>query len=361
MNDQKSNTNPIVKALSIACIVLSVILVGLMAVIIANTEKTQDPFVSEQSTTTAASTTTAVSTTETTSVSTTESTTESTTAQDADGYTVKEETVYATTTVNVRKGPGTGYDKVGTLSLGSNITRIATGSNGWSKVIFNGETCYIASEYLSLEKPEETTDEAAQASSNRIVVDPNQELWNLVVVNMSREMPDNYVPTLAEVADTGVYMDYRVAPHYTEMYYAAKEDGITLTPYSGYRSYDRQKNNYNNLTETYMTRYGISREEAAKKAATVILPPGTSEHNLGLAMDICNTLDSFATQKEYAWLTEHAHEYGFILRYTAEKMSVTGIVSEPWHWRYVGVEYAEKIKNSGLCLEEYLDSVGIAY
>ena len=137
------------------------------------------------------------------------------------------------------------------------------------------------------------------------------------------------------------------------MYTAAKEDGIILTPYSAYRSYERQKINYENLTDTYMTRYGISREEAAKKAATVILPPGTSEHNLGLAVDICNTLDSFAESKEYKWLTEHAHEYGFILRYTAEKQSITNIVPEPWHWRFVGVEYAKEIRDSGLCLEEW--------
>lgn len=195
----------------------------------------------------------------------------------------------------------------------------------------------------------------------RIIINPEQELWNLVVVNGTRAMPEGYVPQLAAVAGTDVKMDYRVAPYYTAMYDAAKKDGITLTPYSGYRSYDRQKRNYNNLTEDYMNRYNLSREEAAIKAATVILPPGTSEHNLGLAMDICNTYDSFANQKEYAWLTEHAHEYGFILRYTAEKQPITGIVPEPWHWRFVGVEYAEEIKNSGLCLEEWLTSKGIAY
>ena len=110
-----------------------------------------------------------------------------------------------------------------------------------------------------------------------------------------------------------------------------------------------------------MSQYSLSREEAAKKAATVILPPGTSEHNLGLAMDICNTYDSFANGEEYAWLVENAHKYGFILRYTAEKQEITGIVPEPWHWRFVGVEYAEKIKESGLCLEEYLDSIGKAW
>ena len=207
----------------------------------------------------------------------------------------------------------------------------------------------------------EFTTEPKLDENKRIIVNPEQENWNLVVVNAGRAMPEGYVPQLTTVAGTSVKLDYRVAPWYDKMYNAAKKDGITLVPYSGYRSYARQKINYNTLTETYMGRYGISRAEAAERAATVILPPGTSEHNLGLAMDICNTYDSFANQKEYKWLVEHAHEYGFILRYTAEKKPVTGIVAEPWHWRYVGVEYAEKIKNSGLCLEEYLDSIGVAY
>ena len=217
------------------------------------------------------------------------------------------------------------------------------------------------SEETTVSETAETTVQKLVAEDDRIVVNPEQELWNLVVVNSGRKMPAGYKPQLAEVCSSGVYMDYRVAPWYDKMYYAAKEDGITLVPYSGYRSYERQERNYNNLTDEYMGRYGISRQEAAEKAATVILPPGTSEHNLGLAMDICNTYDSFATQKEYAWLVENAHKYGFILRYEAEKQNITGIVPEPWHWRYVGVEYAEKIKNSGMCLEEYLDSIGVKY
>lgn len=205
------------------------------------------------------------------------------------------------------------------------------------------------------------TENTAAASSGRIIVDPTKTQWNLIVVNSSREIPEGYVPQLKEILGSGKYLDYRVAPHYEDMYYAAKKDGITLTPYSAYRTYERQKNNYNNLTNKYMSQYGLSREAAAKKAATVILPPGTSEHNLGLAMDVCNVYDSFAYSKEYAWLQQHAHEYGFILRYTKEKQPITGIVPEPWHWRYVGVEYAKKIKDSGLCLEEYLDSIGVSY
>ena len=201
----------------------------------------------------------------------------------------------------------------------------------------------------------ETTEETTNTvtDTTRTVIDPETEEWNLVIVNTEREIPDGYVPELSEILSTGKTLDSRVTPYYEEMYNAAKKDGIILTPYSAYRSYERQKINYENLTNTYMSRYGISREEAAKKAATVILPPGTSEHNLGLAVDICNTLDSFADSKEYKWLTEHAHEYGFILRYTAEKQPITGIVPEPWHWRFVGVEYAKEIKDSGLCLEEW--------
>lgn len=198
--------------------------------------------------------------------------------------------------------------------------------------------------------------------TGRKVIDADTKYWNLLVVNKTREYDSNYKPNLSPaIPGSDIELDSRVAPYYTAMYNAAKKEGIYLTPFSGYRRYSTQERNYNNLTEQYMSQYGLSREEAADKAATVILPPGTSEHNLGLAMDICNVYDSFANTDEYAWLTKHAQDYGFILRYTKEKQPITGIVPEPWHWRFVGVENAKKIKASGLCLEEYLDSLGIEY
>ncbi len=208
---------------------------------------------------------------------------------------------------------------------------------------------------------EPQADAVTNPDTGRIIVEVNDSNWQLIVVNGTREFPATYEPELDEIFDTGKYLDARVAPHYEEMYTAAKKDGIILTPYSAYRSYERQKNNYNHLTETYMSDYHLSREDAAKKAATVILPPGTSEHNLGLCMDICNVYDSFVNQKEYTWLTENAYRFGFILRYPKGKEDVTGIVFEPWHWRYVGVEWAKQIRDSGLCLEEFLDQQGIAY
>ena len=88
--------------------------------------------------------------------------------------------------------------------------------------------------------PTTVKDITEKSSSGRIVVDPRKVQWNLIVVNSSREIPEGYVPQLKEILGSGKYLDYRVAPHYEDMYYAAKKDGITLTPYSAYRTYERQ-------------------------------------------------------------------------------------------------------------------------
>lgn len=190
------------------------------------------------------------------------------------------------------------------------------------------------------------------------VTDVNADLSKLIV-NGKYSLPANYKPQLAEaVKGSGVYLDYRVAPYYQQMYDAALKDGITLTPISGYRSYDRQKNNFENRIKQHMNS-GMDKVEATKKAATVIMVPGSSEHNAGLAMDICSLAESFENYKEFQWLDEHAHEYGFILRYPKDERSkeITGVVYEPWHYRYVGVDTAKEIKSKGITLEEY---VGVA-
>ncbi|MBQ1243779.1 MAG: D-alanyl-D-alanine carboxypeptidase family protein [Clostridia bacterium] len=285
-------------------------------------------------------------------MSTTENTTEAPSAEES--TTEKGKILYATAVVNVREEPNTDCDVIGQLSLGESIELIEHLDNGWSAVRYSGEKYYISTQYLSEKKPSDKSDFVDPLAAERIVVDPTEGNPYLVVVNAKRAADETYKPVLTEIFDTGYYMEEGVTPYYEEMYTAAKKDGITLTPYSAYRSYERQKNNYINLTKQYKSQYKLSEEDAARKAATVILPPGTSEHNLGLAMDICNTRDDFANTKEFKWLTENAHKYGFILRYTAEKQDITGIVPEPWHWRFVGVEYAEAIKDSGLCLEEYL-------
>ena len=178
--------------------------------------------------------------------------------------------------------------------------------------------------------------------------------WNLLLVNRSYILPEDYSAVLAAAApgyDTK--LDERAAPYYTEMFNAAKEDGITLVPLSGNRRISTQKTNFENKIKTYMNQ-GYDKTAATQKAAKIILPPGCSEHNAGLAMDICSLDTSFENTNEFKWLSKNAADYGFILRYPKNKQSITEITYEPWHWRYVGAAAAKAIKNSGICLEEYL-------
>lgn len=133
-------------------------------------------------------------------------------------------------------------------------------------------------------------------------------------------------------------------------------DAPPITVTSGYRSYDYQKY----LFETAVQRYeekGYSRAKAETLAARYTAGAGESEHQSGLCVDIHDrpsaTVD-FENSPYFLWLCENAHRFGYILRYPKGKENITKIAFEPWHWRYVGRENAEKIKKSGLCLEEYL-------
>ncbi|MBQ7654580.1 MAG: M15 family metallopeptidase [Clostridia bacterium] len=179
--------------------------------------------------------------------------------------------------------------------------------------------------------------------------------WKLLLVNRDYSLPANYLDSvkLVYVCNSSERLDSRAAVYYEKMYKAAAAEGIYLTPCSGYRSYDLQKRNFENRINANIS-YGYSKINATLEASKVILPPGTSEHNAGLAMDIISVLDSFENSAQYRWLCAHAQDYGFILRYPKDKQNITKIVFEPWHWRYVGVEAAKAMKSSGKCLEEYL-------
>lgn len=182
----------------------------------------------------------------------------------------------------------------------------------------------------------------------------DEDKWYLTFVNKNYVLPENYTPRLSEeLFGTYCQLDARCAPYYIEMYNAALKDGCKLTPFSGYRSIRTQKRNFENEMQMYLNR-GCTFDEAYDRAATNILPPSTSEHNLGLAMDIVSINHNFDKSKEFAWLMEHGAEYGFILRYPADKTDITMVQYEPWHWRYVGREAAEEIMSKGITLEEYL-------
>ena len=130
---------------------------------------------------------------------------------------------------------------------------------------------------------------------------------------------------------------------------------------SAYRDFDHQTRNYNRKVNYYLNK-GYSRADAEKEAATVVAVPGTSEHQLGLAVDIIDNrlwdlVEAQENQPAQKWLLENSWRYGFIFRYPKDKLDITGIIYEPWHYRYVGRELAEEIYNTGLTFEEYLASL----
>lgn len=184
------------------------------------------------------------------------------------------------------------------------------------------------------------------------VTDPDN--WMTAIINTEYPLPDSYSPTLANAIDgSDIQLDSRVAEHYAQMYAAAKQAGCVLTPYSGYHTYTLQDNTYKRKVNFYLSS-GMSNEEAEAKTRRQVLPAGCSEHNAGLSMDIVSASSDFVNTKEYKWLCENAQNYGFILRYPEEKTEITGVSFEPWHWRYVGEKAAKEMKESNLCLEEYL-------
>ena len=178
--------------------------------------------------------------------------------------------------------------------------------------------------------------------------------WELLLINKNYRLPEGYEPTRQTLVEGNeCTLDIRVAPYYIEMYSAALTDGVKLTPYSGYRSYATQKRSYTNKINYYIGQ-GYAQAEAEELAAKVIMPPGSSEHNMGYAMDIYSCETSFESTAAFRWLQRYAADYGFIMRYPADKTEITNVIYEPWHWRYVGVDNAKAMKASGQCLEEYL-------
>lgn len=181
----------------------------------------------------------------------------------------------------------------------------------------------------------------------------------LVVVNKERSLPDGYEPP--DLVEPNVkfsfseehekrHMRKEAAEALEKLFSNAEENNIELNAVSGYRSYKRQQSLYNYYVDT-------QGEEYASRVSAV---PGTSEHQTGLAIDVSspsvgNVLEEvFGGSVEGKWLAEHAHEFGFIIRYPQEGEAITGYLYEPWHIRYVGVEAATAIYNQKTTLEQFL-------
>lgn len=186
----------------------------------------------------------------------------------------------------------------------------------------------------------------------------------MVLVNHTSKMPDDYTFDTKECGSaTAVNKTLQTVAcdAFLEMQKAAAADGVTVWMQSGYRSVKYQTSLYERKTKYYLDK-GYDNATAKEKAAAVVNPPGYSEHNCGLAADLNSPehtgLDEgFEKTAAFRWLCEHAGDYGFILRYPKDAEDKTEIIYEPWHWRYVGVENAARINASGLCFEEYIETL----
>lgn len=184
----------------------------------------------------------------------------------------------------------------------------------------------------------------------------------LLLVNGSNPLPgESDESLLVEMDDSYRQKGYDLKkfdkdayPYLQAMCEAAWAENIPLKVCSPYRSYSIQKMLFDNRVKKEMSN-GLSAEEADAKTATIIARPGTSEHQTGLAADFICSNDSFEGMPAFTWMQQHAAEYGFILRFPKDKQDKTGVIYESWHYRFVGINEAQKIKASGLCLEEYLE------
>lgn len=188
---------------------------------------------------------------------------------------------------------------------------------------------------------------------------PEDFEWNLVLWSTGEAVDAMSLNSAAydkvQAVDAAAYQPLK------DLFAAAKAAGVPLQLVSPYRSISLQDRLFGSLVKSGMNA-GLSRDDAIKKANVQRTFSGTSEHNTGLGFDLSvagnwSLTQSFDQTAQFKWLQQHAAEYGFILRYASDKVNITGIMYEPWHYRYVGVENAGKIKASGMCLEEYIEAL----
>ena len=205
-------------------------------------------------------------------------------------------------------------------------------------------------------EPEEDPQMPAQETEPASEEDPAQtdagDDWKLILVNAEHPVPEDYSVTLKELRNDQ-WVDERIYPELQQMFDDARAEGIYPLINESYRSAERQQEILDNYIAAYEAE-GLSTEEAQQRALEVVAKPGTSEHQLGLALDIIVEYEEDSTVT-WQWLKENCWRYGFILRYPEDKTEITGISYEPWHFRYVGAEAAQQITERGITLEEYLE------
>ena len=213
-------------------------------------------------------------------------------------------------------------------------------------------------------EPQNDEDEYVAKAPERDPSKSETEQWYLMLANPDNPVSKEYISNVDKAKidlnytdnkSSSRYLDSRVVDAFVAMCKAAKKDGIKMKTISAYRTYEYQEGLFKKRIKRFMDENGLSEEKATEKAATMVARPGTSEHNLGLAVDINSVETGFENSKAFKWLQENAEDFGFVLRYPKDKKAITKIIYEPWHYRYVGVEHAREMNRLGMCLEEYIE------
>lgn len=275
-------------------------------------------------------------------------------------YIVREvkEIRYSTAVLNIREEPDTASKVVGQFNIGDSVEVTGYMSNGWARINYNGGTAYVSQEFISETMPK-LPEEVLNIPENYAFQSDDDYFF---VVNKTNFLPDDYSIETDYVQ--GSYELEIAAAYYCKMMIKdAQKEGIELKVLSAYRTVEYQKNLFERNVK-YRMEDGMSYEEAYYDVSINIAPPGGSEHNAGLAVDIIDknhwdTYEEFENTPEFKWLIENCTKYGFILRYPKGKEDITGYIYEPWHYRYVGIKYAESVMASSLCLEEYTGTLGV--
>lgn len=184
----------------------------------------------------------------------------------------------------------------------------------------------------------------------------------LRLINLDNLLSSSYTPSTKNAY--GIPLDTRITANFSAMMSAARKAGHTdLAANSGYRSHKKQTELYNRKINLFKSK-GYNAKEAERRAGEIVAKPGSSEHQYGMSADICNRAitskygnlnEAFAKTSTYKWLIENSAKYGFVLRYPEDKYSITKIVYEPWHYRYVGKKHAKIMNEKNFCLEEYTE------
>lgn len=202
-----------------------------------------------------------------------------------------------------------------------------------------------------------TVKKNADTGASAEALSSKEETWSLVLINEEHPLDTGYTPDLEAVRE-GSFVDARIVEDTKKMLEDAEKEGLNMYIVSAHRDYEAQREVFN-TTMTQWISQGSTPLEAYEETKKSVAVPGTSEHASGLAMDITSgqygELDEKqAETAEAKWLAENCWKYGFILRYPLDKSDITGIVFEPWHYRYVGKDAAEEIMKKDITLEEYL-------